>query len=72
MNERVIRKIVEQTGMSERLARQAFTVLDNYRLENGDKAFRELLIGIREVGEEAERDGVLLSTLLEAKIRRPS
>jgi hypothetical protein len=72
MNERIIRKIVEQTGMSEKLARNAFNVLDNYRLENGDKAFRELLTGIREVGEEAERDGVPLSTLLEAKIRRPS
>jgi hypothetical protein len=72
MSERIIRRIVEQTGMSEELARQAFTVLDNYRLENGDEAYRAVLAGIRQLGEEAARDGVSITVLLEAIQRRKS
>jgi hypothetical protein len=72
MNDKVIRKLAKENGMSEELARKVFTYFSDYRLEHGDAAYRKLLDDIRKLGEEADSDGVPVSALLAAKIRRPS
>jgi hypothetical protein len=52
--------------------RRATRVIENFRLENGEAAYRELVDFAKKAVNTAKADGIPLYVLLEAMQRRPS
>jgi hypothetical protein len=72
MSEELIKRIVEKVGLTEEKAKFALEIFDDFRLEHGDEMYLAMLKEMSNLIATAERDGVSVTSLLEAMSRQPS